>query len=157
MVFFFLSIKAKHTSKIIFIAYLQVSCSCYQTARHCLQPHDLYWGVFFLFVYLFRYRCHTLPPVSPRAVGTVTQSKVLWTGTRVLSCRLTNCRVSGTLPTPTEGNTATTALLHTHNKVCRHRVKEKHAATDNKHWKHHHPEFQAVLQASVLANGQNFG
>lgn len=72
----------------------------------------------------FRYHCHTLPPVSLRAVETVTRSKVLWIGTQVPSCQPTNCQVSGTLPTPTEGNTATTTLLHTHNKVCHHRVRD---------------------------------
>lgn len=72
----------------------------------------------------FRYHCHTLPPVSLRAVETVTQSKVLWIGTRVPSCQPTNCQVSGTLPTPTEGNTATTTLRHTHNKVFHHRVRD---------------------------------
>lgn len=84
-------------------------------------------GFFFLLFFcffLFRYHCHTLPLVSPRAVGTVTQSKVLWIGTRVPSCQPTNCQVSGTLPTPMEGNIATTTLLHTHNQVC-HRLISK--------------------------------
>lgn len=77
------------------------------------------------FFFHLRYHCHTLPPVSLRAVETVTQSKVLWTGTPVPSCQPTNCQVSGTLPTPTEGNTVATTLLHTRSKVCRHRVRDK--------------------------------
>lgn len=71
----------------------------------------------------FRYHCPTLPPVSRRAVETVTLSKVLWTGTQVPSCQHTNCQVFGTPLTPTEGNTATTTRLRTPNKVCRHRVR----------------------------------
>ena len=87
----------------------------------------LFFCVFLLcFFFLFRYHCHTLPPVSPRAVGTVTQSKVLWIGIQVPSCQPTNCQVSGTLPTPTEGNTATTTLLHTRNKVCHQRAEENY-------------------------------
>lgn len=72
----------------------------------------------------FRYHCPTLPPVSRRAVETVTLSKVLWTGTQVPSCQRTNCRVFGTPLTPTEGNTATTTRLRTPNKVCGHRVRD---------------------------------
>ena len=93
--------------------------------------------LFFCF-FSFRYHCHTLPPVSPRAVGTVTRSKVLWTGTQVPSCQPTNCQVSGTLPTPTEGSTATTTRLHTHNKVCHHRVK-------------HRPHLVAVFAENITA------
>lgn len=58
----------------------------------------------------------------------VTRSKVLWTGTRVPSCQLTNCQVSGTRPTPTEESTATTTLLRSH-KVCYHSVQSKQLMT----------------------------
>lgn len=77
-----------------------------------------------VFLSRFRYHCHTLLPVSRRAVEMVTLSKALWTGTQVPSCQHTNFQVFGTLLTRMEGNTATTACLCTHNKVCHHKVRD---------------------------------
>lgn len=77
-----------------------------------------------VFLPRFRYHCHTLLPVSRRAVEMVTLSKVLWTGTQVPSCQHTNFQVFGTLLTRMAGNTATTVCLRTHNKVCHHRVRD---------------------------------
>lgn len=90
-----------------------------------VRPLSLY-VVFFLL--RFRYHCHTLLPVSRRAVEMVTPSKVLWTGTQVPSCQHTNFQAFGTLLTQMEGNTATTACLRIHNKVRHHRI--RHGTVD---------------------------